>query len=60
MDEIIKNYLRVLGKYAESGLKLLRNLEEQIKIHSLEVVTDNVVGQFTELTMPYEYISPTV
>jgi hypothetical protein len=41
IDEIIKNSLRVLKKYAESGLKLLRNLEEQIKIHSLEVVTDN-------------------
>jgi hypothetical protein len=41
IDEIIKNSLRVLGKYAESGLKLLRNLEEQIKIRSLEIVTDN-------------------
>ena len=41
IDEIIKNSLRVLGKYAETGLKLLRNLEDQIKIYNLEILTDN-------------------
>lgn len=40
IDEILKNSLRVLAKYAETGLKLLRNLENQIKIYNLEIQTD--------------------
>jgi hypothetical protein len=40
IDEILKNSLRVLAKYADTGLKLLRNLEGQIKIYNLEIQTD--------------------
>jgi hypothetical protein len=41
IDDIIKNSLQVLGKYAETGLNLLRNLENRIKIYNLGVLSKN-------------------